>query len=406
MTGPMSGPGIGLFPTQSLYPTYLNNAPLDNPSNRLTLAAGDQIPIPRGDWIVSCGQYCILEYFDPFTGTWIAGASAAWMAGGVSLVSSDGFNVRVANRLGCPVGGIVNNYGAGGYVQASTTITVVGGGGSTWSPIVGGQLTMATATIVTANAGAGYGVAPIVFIPPPPPPSINANGVGGVQATGYATISSGTVSGFTFTNPGAGYPTIPVPVIMPNPTDPNIASGITQATISFSLTGSGSITGLFCTNPGAPLTTPNNITLTVTGAGTQATVSAIMMQTLIAASVVGGTTITTSGTVAALVTSVGGEPLSAGPATPVYGTIVNGPEYLLLRAIPRPASVKLTIGAVGTLAAQVGVIYDGGLFYSPATPILSYLSSVLAPAATVTGTSTIVLTMGSRPDIITMQPLR
>jgi hypothetical protein len=262
---------------------------------------------------------------------------------------------------------------------------------------------MATATIVTANAGAGYGVAPLVFIPPPPPPSVNPNGVGGVQATGYATIASGTVSGFTFTNPGAGYPTIPVPVIMPNPTDPNIASGITQATISFSLTGSGSITGVLCTNPGAPLSTPNNITLTLSGAGTAATVSAIMMQTITAASVVGGSTIV--GASGAAISSANGEPLSAGPATPVYGTIVNGPEYLLLRAIPRQAGIRTVIGAAGTLAAQVGTIYDGGLFYSPPAAILNTLNS-LAGVGSIIGTSTIVFTMGSRPDIITMQPLR
>ncbi len=406
MTGPMAGPGQGLYPTQNLYPSFLSNAPLDNPSNRITLAAGDQLPIPRGDWIISLGQYCILEYFDPFSGVWVAGASAAWMQGGNSSVSSDGFNVRVANRLGCPVGGIVNSYGDGNYVQASTTIAVVGGGGSTWSPIVGGQLTMATATIVTANRGAGYGVAPIVFIPPPPPPSINPNGVGGVQASGYATISSGTVSGFTFTNPGAGYPTIPVPVIMPNPTDPNISTGITQATIAFSLTGGGSITGVLNTNPGAPLTTPNNITLTVSGAGATATVSAIMMQTVITASLVGGSTIT-GASVTSLLTSVGGEPLSAGPATPVYGTITNGPEFLLLRGIPRPLAARLVVGAAGTVAAQLATIYDGGLFYSPPSAIIAF-NPILTTSVfgSITGTSTLTLTMGSRPDIITMQPLR
>lgn len=402
MTGPMSGPGLGLFPTQNLYPSYLNNAPLDNPSNRLALAAGDQIPVPRGDWIISLGQYLLLEYFDPFSNTWIAGAAAGGEGGGNMIVSSDGFNVRVANRLGCPVGGIVNSYGTN-WVQASTTIAVTGGGGSTWAPIVGGQLTMATATIVTANAGAGYGVAPIVFIPPPPPAATNPNGVGGVQASGYATIASGTVSGFTFTNPGAGYSSIPTPVIMPNPTDPNISTGITQATITFSLTGSGSITGVLNTNPGAPLTTPNNITLTLSGAGTGATVSAIMMQTITAASIVGGFTVVNATGIG--VTSQGGEPLSAGPATPVYGTITNGPEYLLLRGLPRQAGIRLTVTGGSSVGAQVGTIYDSGLFYSVPTPILTSLITT-AGTGTIVGTGTVVFTMGSRPDIVTMQPLR
>jgi hypothetical protein len=42
---------------------------------------------------------------------------------------------------------------------------------------------------------------------------------------------------------------------------------------------SGSITGVLCTNPGAPLSTPNNITLVLAGAGTNATVSAIAVTT-------------------------------------------------------------------------------------------------------------------------------
>jgi len=399
MSGPMSGPGLGLFPTQYLYPSELGGAPYDNASNRITLGAGDQLPIPRGDWIISA-NYCIIEYYDPFTNTWIAGPAAGW--GGSQIVSSDGFNVRVANRTGCPVGGIVNSYGTN-WVQASTTISVTGGGGSTWSPIVGGQLVMTTATIVTANAGAGYGVAPLVFIPPPPPPSSNPNGVGGVQASGYAAISSGTVSGFTFTNPGAGYPTAPAIVVLPNPTDPNIATGITAATINVSLTGSGSITGVLNTNPGAPLATPNNITLTVAGAGTAATVSAIMMQTIVSASVVGGFTVVGASGVG--IGSQGGEPLSAGPATPVYGTIVNGPEYLLLRAIPRQAGIRLATTGNSSIAAQVATVYDSGLFYSPPTPILRSLLTT-AGDGTVVGTGTVVFGMGSRPDIVTMQPLR
>lgn len=405
MSGPMSGPGLGLQLPQNLYPSELQNAPYDLPANRQALAPGQELPIPRGDWILSLGMYCILEYLDPVTGVWTYGASASGNAGGDIVVSSDGFNVRAANRTGCPVGGIVNTYGSG-YVQASTTISVTGGGGSTWVPIVGGQLTMATSTIVTANAGAGYGVAPLVFIPAPPPASTNPNGIGGVQASGYCTIASGTVSGFTFTNPGAGYPSIPTPVIYPNPTDPNINTGITQATITFSLTGSGSITGVLCTNPGAPLSTPNNITLTVSGAGTNATVSAIMMQTITAASLTGGSTIA-GASVSALVTTVNGYPLSAGPATPTSGTITNGPTYLLLGARPRPAQIALTVGAAGTLAAQTGTLYDSGLFYSVPTPIVMGLTNLAAAVVgTIVGSSTIALTMGSKADIITLQPLR
>jgi hypothetical protein len=406
-----------------LYPSELFNAPYDYPTNAQCLAAGDQIPIPRGDWLISLGSYCVLQFFDPVDGIWEIIASAAWDSG-LIYVQSDGFNYRIANLTGCPVGGIVNNYGAGGYVQGSTTIAVTGGGGSTWAPIVGGQLVMTTTTVVTANAGAGHGVAPLAMLPAPPGPSTNANGVGGFQASGFCTIASGTVSGFTFTNPGAGYTsgTTYTIVTQPNPTDPNIPTGITNATLIFSTTGSGSITGVLCTNPGAPLSTPNNITLTVSGAGTQATISAIMCQTCVAVSVVGGSTITTA-SVAGLVTSVGGYPQSAGPATPITGTITNAPVYLIAGAVsiggagvyglwarPRPLQSQLTIGGTGTVAAQAGIIYDGGLFFGVPTP--AFISgggnqlTQTAVAGSITGSSTILLTMGSRPDIVIMQPLR
>jgi hypothetical protein len=419
-SGPMSGPGVGLQLPQNFYPTELYNAPYDFASNYIGLAAGDQVPIPHGDWLIGLGSYCVLQFQDPVNapGVWSIVATAAWDSGLIYL-QSDGFSYRIANMTGCPVGGIVNNYGAGGYVQATTSIAVTGGGGSTWAPVVGGQLVMTTATIVTANAGAGYGVAPIAFIPAPPGPSNNANGVGGVQATGYCTIASGTVSGFTFTNPGAGYTATTYTVICyPNPTDPNIPTGITLATLTFSLTGSGSITGLFCTNPGAPLSTPNNITLTVSGAGTQGTVSPIMMQTVVGTSVIGGSTLA-SGSVSALLTSVGGYPQSAGPATPITGTITNAPVYLVagsvsagatnygLWARPRPLQAVLAIGATGTLAAQTGIIYDGGLFYGVPTPIFAAGGgNLLAATGTVIGTSTITLTMGPRPDFVVMQPLK
>ena len=418
-SGPMSGPGVGLQLPQNLYPSELYNAPYDFSTNQIPLAAGGQLPIPRGDWLIGLGSYCCLQLLDPVNATWSIVATAAWDAGLIYL-QSDGFSYRLANLTGCPVGAIVNNYGAGGYVQATSSIAVTGGGGSTWAPIIGGQLVMTTATIVTANAGAGYGVAPIVMIPAPPGPSNNSNGIGGIQATGYCTIASGTVSGFTFTNPGAGYPSGATYSVaaLPNPTDPNIPTGITLATVVFSITGSGSITGALCTNPGAPLSTPNNITLTLSGAGTQGTVSPIMMQTVVNTSVIGGSTLT-AGSVSALLTTVGGYPQSAGPATPITGTITNAPVYLVagsvaagsanqgLWARPRPLQAVFAIGATGTLAAQTGIIYDGGLFYGVPTPVLAAQGGLLAAGTgSVIGGSTITLTMGPRPDFVVMQPLK
>ena len=388
----IAGPGISLPFPQNLYPSELQNAPPDTSSNKNTLSPGDTLPIPAGDWFINLGQYCIIQFLDPITNTWSMGPNAAWQ-GGHQFVVSDGFNVRVANLTGCPTGAAVTAAGSG-YAQATTVVTVTAAStNSTWQPIVGGALGFST--VVTANAGAGYGVAPLVFIAPPPPAANNANGVGGTQATGYCGISSGTVSGFTFTNPGAGYATAPTPVILPNPTDPNINTGITAATLSFSLTASGSITACLCTNNGTPLANPNSITLSISGAGTNATLTPFSMQTVTAASVSTGAA-AGYGTVSALLSTIGG--------VPPQGTITNGPDYNYLSWLPRPAQISLAITGAGSIAPQIGTIYDGGLFNTHTVP-----GFVLATQPGLAGTGTVnllalALTMGSATDIVILQP--
>ena len=178
---------------------------------------------------------------------------------------------------------------------------------------------------------------------------------------------------------------------MPSPFDPNLATGITLGTVAFSVTGTGSITGVLCTNSGAPITNPANITLTVAGVGTNATVTPIMLQTITKGSVsTGGTGF---GTVAALLTTVGGA-----PPTQAFATT---PENLYIKYKPRPAQIGLAITGTGTIADQLGTIYDGGLFYSQPNPILAVgptasSAAFLAPAVT--------LVTGSVPDICVLQP--
>ncbi len=386
MPSPLSGPGVNLPLPQNLYPSELQNAPYDASSNRLGLAPGQSWVIPAGTWYIGLSQYLVLQFLDPVTGVWSMGAGAAW-TGSYYYVKSDGFNARVANLTGCPVSASVTSYGSA-YVQASTTIAVTGGGGSLWQPIIGGQLgTVSTFSLNVTNAGAGYGVAPILLIPPPPPAANNANGVGGVPASGYVTISGGTITGITLTNPGAGYPSAPPAVLVTNPFDPNISTGITQGAVAFSLTGSGSLTAVLCTNNGAPLANPANITLTVSGAGTQATAVANVLQTIITASLSG--TGTGYGPVAGITTSGGG---------PNRGTITNNPDFLNLAFRPRPAQISLAVVGSNSLAAQTGTILDGGLFLSApgAVVVAQPLGSVVA--------TTIALTMGSVADIATVQP--
>ena len=382
----LSGPGLGLALPQYLYPTELNNAPADIASNKIALAPGQALPIPAGDWYIALGMYCVIQFLDPITGTWQLSSGAA-LNRGTHHISSDGFNVRIANLTGCPVSAAVVAPGSS-YVQATTTVAVTGGGGATWLPIVGGIL--AGASVV--SAGAGYGVAPILFIPGPPPAANNSNGVGGVQAEAYAVISSGTVSGVTFTNPGAGYPSAPTVTVLPNPTDPNISTGITAASITVSLTGTGSIAAVLCTNNGAPLTNGSltNYTLTVSGAGSAASVTANVMQTIVTASITG------QGTAYgqyAQVQTYGG--------APSQGTFTNSQDYLYLGFMPRPANIGLSITGTGTIGTQLGTIYDGGLFMSAPTSMIT--SSAYVGVATVVG-ATLSVTAGSKPDIVVLQP--
>lgn len=389
MSTPLSGPGVGLPLPQNLYPSYLQNAPVDTPTNRLALAPGDVFILPAGTWFVNTGSYCILQFLDPVSGTWQAGPTAAWM-GGQQYVKSDGFNVRVANLTGCVYNIVPTAYGTA-WVQASTSLTIVGPAGVAASPIVGGQLTLVGGTL-TSN-GAGYGLPPLVLIPAPPNAANNSNGVGGVPAAAYAVITSGTISGISFTNPGAGYPSAPIAVIVPNPADPNINIGITQATVAFSLVGSGSITGALVTNNGAPLPDNSlaNVTVTIGGAGSGATLVANVMQTVKAGTVVG--TGLGYGTGNALVTSAGG----GGNG----GTVVNSPEFLGLFFRPRQANISLAVVGSGSVAAQLGTVLDGGLFLSAPAAVVA-----INPAATGISVSgaTVSFVMGSRPDIITLQP--
>lgn len=388
MTQGLSGPGVGLPYPQKLYPSQLNNAPQDPSSNRLTLAPGDTFVVPAGEWFLDIGSYCIIQYYNPTNNLWTAGPSPAWM-GGTQYVKSDGFTTRIANLTGCLYSISILNAGSS-YVQASTTLTVTGPSGAAAVPVVGGQL----GGITVSSHGAGYGVAPIVMIPPPPPPATNSNGIGGIAASAYAVITSGTVSAVSLTNPGGGYQVAPTAVIVPSPFDPNLSVGITQATVTFSLVGSGSIVGAFVTNNGAPLPDSSlaNVTISVSGAGSSASLVANMMQTVKAGSVVG--TGLGYGTVAALLTSIGGGPNA--------GTITTSPEYLGLAFRPRPAQVSLAVTGGGTIAAQTGTIYDGGLFLSAPNAVIA--TNPLPGANVTISGATVSFVMGSRPDIVTIQP--
>ena len=234
----------------NLYPSELMGAPLDAPTNYVTLNAGDAMAIPAGSnqYLLDLGLYLTLEYDDPISGVWRTTPDCAFRTGPFHM-QTDGVSKRIANRLGCPMSAIVSGGGTG-FSQLTATITA-NVGGSTWQPVVGGALSVSSITA----AGLNYTVPPIVLIPAPTPAGTNGS-VGGVQATAYATLTNGSVSSVSLNNFGAGYAFAPTAVLVPSPFDTNFGS-ITQASITLVLDAgkSGAITAALCTNFGAPLAT-------------------------------------------------------------------------------------------------------------------------------------------------------
>ena len=375
----ISGPGIGLPIPQNLYPSELQNAPYDYGANLIPLAPGDWILVPAGTSYIDASPNAILQFLDPITGIW-RGFNA--FEGWPQIVTSDGYTRRIANLTGCAVAAQVVA-GGSGYSQATATVAA-GSGSSTWQPIVGGALSV----VSVGTAGKGYTMQPIVLISAPP--SASANGYGGVQATAVATVTGTSISAVSLTNVGAGYTSLPTITVLPNPGDPNIGT-ITQASVTLGLVNSGAITACLCTNPGAPLTTAyTNIalpTMTVAGAGGSAgSVSAVVMQTVVGAS------ISSSGFGYGANTELstyGGVPVAS-------STYVNPAiEQNLYR--PRKASIGLTVTA-GSVTA-IGTIYDGGLFLGAPSAILITQGAPTSTAAS------IILQMGSSNATVIMQQL-
>jgi hypothetical protein len=352
----------------------LSAAPYEASTNYIALSGGDVQTIPAGRWWVDLGAYSVLQYLDPVTGVWRSFSSARSQP---LQVVSDGFTRRVANLTGCPIGAIVNN---GGSSFAGSTATITANvGGSLWTAIVGGSLSVSTISV----AGSGYSVAPLVYIPAPPNP--------GVQAVAYATLTGTSVTGVTLSNVGAGYLSAPTAVILPNPVDPN-AGSVTTASVTLILNAaeSGAITGALCTYNGAPLATISALTLTAAGgSGTGATINPVVLQTVTSASVVAGGGGWGVVAVPAKVTTAGGQP--------TITSAIGNPSIELTGFKPRDANIAVTTSSAGAISAPV--VIDGGLFANTPTP-------VIIPGGTVPTTlASVALTMGSLVDTVTLQPL-
>lgn len=361
----ISGPGIGLPLNQFKYPSELAGAPVDVGTNYISLAPGDTIVLQAGTVDVNLGPGLFLQILDPQTGIW---RDEYTNRQGPTPVPNDGFTRRIANLTGCPIAAVVTGGGSGYPASASCTAVSTGTGGSTWTPIIGGQLSVVSIT----NAGLNYAVPPLVIIPSPPQP--------GVVATAYAVLTAGSVSGITLTNVGAGYLSAPTATIVPAPNDLNYLSAttaITSASVTFGLTGAGVVSAAICTNNGAAVTTAPTITVTGTG-GSGSTVIGVLLQTITAASISGAGV--GYGT-AAEITTIGGYNTNVEAYT---NPAIEAKGFIPRRAMIGPATL------VATSLTAVGTIVDGGLFVSAPTGIVN------SNGVPTTG-ATVLLTLGSAP---------
>jgi hypothetical protein len=210
----------------------------------------------------------------------------------------------------------------------------------------------------------------------------------GIQATAFASIQTGTVSGVTLVDVGGGYTTVPPLTILPNPADPNLSS-IVQATASIALAGGtptlGSIVGIICTNPGVSVASVP--TLAIAGAGTGSpAATAVRLTSLVSGSVAAAGTGFAQG---AVLITVGGRPT----ATPLY----QNPATDFSQFVPRPAQAGM--GIVGDSLVSIGTIFDGGMFAGTATPVV-----IPGGGALITASATVTITGGAYSDTIRLQP--
>ena len=333
------------------------------PTNVYALEAGQTMLIPPGNWGARPGRYSAVQQYDPIAGFWRAIGGSYPTADHIK-VESDGVNWRFANQTGCAVGALITAAGSG---YLSPPVLTPGSGNSVWQAIVGGAVSTA---ITITNGGTNYVYPPLVQVAAPPPL--------GLQATGYATISGGAVTGITVVDQGAGYTGgAPVITLVNDPRD-TTGSGAAATCV---LTGAQTVTGVICTDHGNPVTSLPTLTASG-GSGTGATFVTIALFTVTAYTVVTAGS-GYSGTVE--VSFLGGFSATA----PSY----TNPTTQLNLVRTRKASLLAALSA-GTLTATGQTVYDGGLYPGVPTGIVygagQTSQTVGAVAATVGGVTDVV----------------
>jgi hypothetical protein len=355
---------MGLFSGSGVLPSLKGVA-----TNVINLQSGQvQLISPAGWYMVNTGLYTTVQQYDPITGIW-RNVGNGDHQGGVRYIYSDGVNYRLANQTGAVVGALLTAAGSG-YTSAPTVSA--GTTGSIWKAVVGGAV---STTVTVTNGGSNYTYPPIVQFAAPP--------AGGVQATGYATLSSNAVSSVTVTNQGAGYASAPTIVFINDPREG--VNGVTQgynAAATCVLTGAGTVTALLCLDHGQGGQTSVPSISFAGGGGSGATATAIMNWS-ITAYAAGTAGAGLSGSIAQI---------TAEDAFPTTAAAYTNPYTQSGLVKTRNANIKAPISS-GGITATGAVIYDGGVYTSSPTPVVIPTASVVTTAPVVT------FTMGGQSDV-------
>lgn len=365
------GPGIGLpYRVPNLGNISSPTSFTDLGAGPISLAAGETMLIPAGQFYLAPGDATAFQVQDPVTGLWFSFGQGPNVAG---IVNSDGANMRLANLSGCAIGALITNVGSG---YTSAPVVAASAGSSVWRAIVGGAV---NATVTITTAGVGYTHAPQLVVSPPPP--------GGVPATMICTVSAGVINAVTVINQGAGYTAAPTISIIPDSRDAPTTYGRLTAT----LTGSGTITAVVCTDNGTPLTAVP--TLSFTGGGGASAAATTVMNFVATGFTVGTAGVLYGNALPFGIITTGG----IVPGTP--GAVVN-PNIANLILTPRQAVIQGTSTAGGAIQTTGSVVVDAGLFQAVPSGLV-----IAGGGALPTTAGAVTITVGGSSDTSLLFPV-
>lgn len=340
-------------------------------TNVITLEAGQCYEFPNNWFECKPGPYTTIQEYDPITGIYRS-IGAGSTGGSLERIKGDGNNYRLANQTGCTVGALVTVAGSG-YTSAPTVVAA--SGSAIFRAIVGGAVNTA---VTISNGGSNYTYAPVVLISAPPP--------GGVQATGFCTLSAGAVASVTITDQGAGYASPPTLTFLNDPREGNNGVGTgANATAVASLTGSGTVTAIVVIDHGNPVSGGTAPVLTISGGGGASAAATAIMCLSITAYNLSATTTGSGYATPVIVSAFGGFPGTA----PAY----TNPTIQSRLVKTRNAFIQGALSGTA-LTATGQTSFDGGVYAgAPTTFAYGFI-----PGTSAVGAVFLPPTMGGQTD--------